>query len=194
MNFSQLINLSIILTLFGCKDAPLPKPSAYLRLEYPKAVYEHTDTPLPFSFDKNNAAQPLTNIKRFKNSNTTLGIDIRYPKLKGTIYLSYKTINNNNLDSLLKDAQNITQKHTLKADEIKPIEYINEASSIYGMVYDVGGNAASQSQFYVTDSINHFLSGALYFYARPNYDSIYPASQYLKKDITQLIESLRWKN
>ena len=62
------------------------------------------------------------------------------------------------------------------------------------MFYEVGGNAASQSQFYVTDSINHFLTGSLYFYAKPNYDSIYPAAEYLKKDIRQLMETINGKN
>ncbi len=41
---------------------------------------------------------------------------------------------------------------------------------------------------------NHFLSGSLYFYAKPNYDSIYPAAEYLKKDIKRIMESLEWKN
>jgi gliding motility-associated lipoprotein GldD len=62
------------------------------------------------------------------------------------------------------------------------------------MFYEVGGNAASQSQFYVTDSINHFITGSLYFYAKPNYDSILPAANYLQKDIKRIMESLEWKN
>jgi gliding motility-associated lipoprotein GldD len=61
------------------------------------------------------------------------------------------------------------------------------------MFYEVRGNAASQAQFYVTDSTSHFVTGSLYFYARPNYDSIYPAAVYLQKDIRSIMESLRWK-
>ena len=64
---------------------------------------------------------------------------------------------------------------------------------VYGMFYEVGGNAASQSQFYVTDSINHFLTGSLYFYTKPNYDSILPAAHYLKNDIQKLMETITWK-
>jgi gliding motility-associated lipoprotein GldD len=48
-------------------------------------------------------------------------------------------------------------------------------------------------QFYVTDSINHFLSGALYFSSQPNYDSILPAIDYLRSDVRKLLETLRWK-
>ena len=62
------------------------------------------------------------------------------------------------------------------------------------MFYEVGGNAASQSQFYVTDSVNHFVTGSLYFYAKPNYDSILPAAHYLKKDIQHIMETIKWEN
>ena len=113
--------------------------------------------------------------------------------MKATIYLTYQKVENNNLDSLLRDAQNLTQKHTIKADEIASNLFENKDSKAYGMLYEIGGDAASQSQFYLTDSLNHFISGSLYFYAKPNYDSIYPASEYLKRDIKRLMESLKWK-
>ena len=61
------------------------------------------------------------------------------------------------------------------------------------MFYEVTGNAASQAQFYVTDSTSHFVTGSLYFYAKPNYDSIYPAANYLEKDIRRIMESMEWK-
>ena len=62
------------------------------------------------------------------------------------------------------------------------------------MFYEVVGNAASQAQFYVTDSTQHFLSGSLYFYVKPNYDSILPATEYVKNDIRKIMETLQWKN
>ncbi|WP_282041461.1 gliding motility lipoprotein GldD [Winogradskyella flava] len=181
-----------ILSLFilGCGDDPLPKPKGYLRLEYPQAVYKKAITPLPFSFEKNELAEPITKVKSL---GAIKGINIKYPALKATIYLTYKTVTEDNLDSLLRDAQNLTQKHTLKADEISQNLFENKDTKVYGMLYEVGGDAASQSQFYLTDSIHHFLSGSLYFYAKPNYDSIYPASEYLKKDIKRIMESVRWK-
>ena len=88
----------------------------------------------------------------------------------------------------------MTQKHTIKADEISSTLYENKENKVYGMLYEIGGDAASQSQFYMTDSTKHFLSGSLYFYTKPNYDSIYPASEYLKRDIKHLIESLKWQD
>ena len=181
-----------ILSLFmlGCGDDPLPKPKGYLRLEYPDAIYKEAIVPLPFTFEKNTLSEPISKVKK---SGKTKGIDIRYPALKATVYLNYNEVNAGNLDSLLRDAQNLTQKHTMKADEISYNLYEDTKNKVYGMFYEVGGDAASQSQFYLTDSLNHFLSGSLYFYAKPNYDSIYPASEYLKNDIRKIMESVRWK-
>ena len=94
---------------------------------------------------------------------------------------------------MLIDAQKLTYEHVVKADNIAEEKYVNEYHGVYGMFYDVAGNAASQSQFYVTDSTSHFITGSIYFNVTPNYDSILPAAAYLKNDIRHLMESLRWK-
>lgn len=60
-------------------------------------------------------------------------------------------------------------------------------------MYELTGPVASQCQFYVTDSSQHFLTGSLYFKVKPNYDSILPAVRYLQKDMIQLVQSLEWK-
>ena len=59
---------------------------------------------------------------------------------------------------------------------------------------EISGNAASQIQFHVTDSSKHFLKGSLFFYSKPNYDSILPAVEYIKKDMIQMLETLQWNN
>ncbi|BAO75835.1 gliding motility protein GldD [Winogradskyella sp. PG-2] len=176
--------------ILGCGEDPLPKPKALLRLEYPEANYKKASIPLPFTFEKNELTESIGSVK---TSGDAIGVDVKYPSLKATIFLTYKKVENDNINNLLRDAQNLTQKHTIKADEIAQNEFLNLENKVYGMIYEIGGDAASQSQFYVTDSLNHFVSGSLYFYAKPNYDSIYPASEYLKKDIKHIMESIRWK-
>ena len=182
-----------ILALFlsGCNDDVLPKPKAYLRLEYPNPSYSRSNILVPFEFDKNKISAPIASIKS-ENNGQSLGVTISYPDLKGTIYLTYKKVDSNLVD-LLRDTQTLTQKHTLKADAIESNLFENPEKRVYGMFYEVGGNAASQSQFYATDSLKHFISGSLYFYAKPNYDSLYPAAVYLKNDIRRIMESLEWK-
>ena len=187
-----IISFLIIIFFVSCGKDPVPKPKAFLRLEYPKAEYKEVNLQLPFSFEKNNLANDIDTIKVSRDKKT-LGIDITYPYLKGTIFITYKKIENSDVSPYLLDAQNITQKHAQKADEIIEQPYINLKNRVFGMLYEVGGNAASQSQFYVTDSLNHFVTGSLYFYAKPNYDSILPAANYLKKDIQHIMETIKWK-
>jgi gliding motility-associated lipoprotein GldD len=188
----RLIFSLLAASVLSCTEDPRPKPSAMLRLEYPAPRHKKVSPNLPFRFEKNEMAKPIKNIK-FDKRYDTYGIDIEYPALKGTIYLTYKKVTKDNLIDLIRDAQNLTQKHTIKADEISEQPFINDTNKVFGMFYEVGGNAASQSQFYATDSINHFVSGSLYFYTKPNYDSIYPAAVYLKNDIKHIMETLEWK-
>ena len=92
------------------------------------------------------------------------------------------------------DAQKLPLEHTVKADEIEGDTYINKKKRSFGTFYEVYGDAASQAQFYLTDSLNHFLTGSIYFKSKPNFDSIVPAANYLKNDIKHLMESVTWEN
>ena len=188
-----IVLLITFITLTSCGNDPVPKPNAYLRLEYPKAQYKAYNQNLPFTFDRNLQSDTIR-FKPLKDDVESFGLNIEYKKLKGTIYLTYKAIDGEaRLTQYLKNAQNFTQEHTKKADAISEDIWENPKNNVYGMFYEVGGNAASQSQFYVTDSINHFLTGSLYFYAKPNYDSILPAANYLQKDIKRIMESVQWQ-
>ncbi|RAV28119.1 gliding motility lipoprotein GldD [Sinomicrobium soli] len=178
----------ILLFLFtACHHDPVPKPRAVLRLEYPEPSYEATSPPhCPFRFEKNSIAQI--------GDKGHCRLDIGYPEMKATIFLTYMPVENN-LKELMTDAEKLTFDHVVKADEIGVGgQFENAESRVYGRLYEVAGNAASQVQFYVTDSTSHFLTGSLYFYSRPNYDSILPAAKYLGRDIRRLMESLRWEN
>ena len=179
---------SISLLIYSCGGEVIPKPKGYLRLEYSEAIYDTLDNSCPYTFEKNKLAV----VKRVRKQKDCW-FNLEYPNQRATIYLSYYHVNNN-LDSLLRDAQNLTQEHTKKADAIKPEEYINSTRKVYGMIYKVTGNAASNTQFYVTDSVSNFLMGSVYFNSRPNYDSILPASNYLRNDVIHIIETINWRN
>ena len=63
----------------------------------------------------------------------------------------------------------------------------------YGRFFEITSNAPSNLHYMITDQKNHFISGLLFFSATPNYDSLYPAVQYIKNDLRQLTESLTWR-
>lgn len=184
-HFKAVVLVFLALVLFSsCKKEVLPKPQSYLRLDYPMANYMHFENQCPFAFDMNSKAV----IKGEKDC----GFTITYSKMKATIYLTYKPVNNN-LNKLLRDAQKLTFEHVIKADDILEQPYLNPEKKVYGMFYQVDGNAATNSQFYLTDSTRHFITGSVYFYAKPNFDSIMPAASYIKNDMQHLMETLSWK-
>lgn len=186
MNRSVVIILAALI-FYSCKEDPRPKPKGFLALEYPEAVYERVDIGCPYTFEKNELASISPSRNRIP-----CWINLDYDLLNGSIFITYQPVRNN-LDSLLTDAQKLPLQHTIKADVIEGDIYTNEYNDTYGMFYEVRGDAASQAQFYLTDSTDHFITGAVYFNSLPNFDSIVPAAAYLKKDIRHLMESLKWR-
>ena len=184
LQYIKHLLLMLALVFFSCKDQVVPKPTGQLSLEYPSPKYTTLKTNCPFSFEVNSFAET-------KNNNCSY--EIHYPKMKATVYLTYKVVHND-IDKLLRDAQNLTYKlHTLKADDIMEQPFINNDKKVYGMFYKVGGNAATNALFYATDSTKHFMTGSVYFYAKPNYDSILPATKYVQDDMRRIMETMSWK-
>lgn len=182
----SVLVLLFVLTV-SCGESPQPKPSGFLALNYDTSSFKQVDFDCPFSFEKNSAAEV-----DIKNPNRPCWVNLSYPEMNAKIYLTYSPVNNN-LRELLMDAQKLPEKHTIKADLIEVSIYQNEKNNTFGNFYEIEGDAASQAQFYLTDSTSHFLTGAIYFEAKPNYDSILPAADYLKRDIRHLMETLKWE-
>ncbi len=106
--------------------------------------------------------------------------------------ITYRKIDDN-LRELLIESEKLVFKHTSRAAKISSNDYINDQHKVFGSLHDITGNAASQIQFHITDSTDHFIKGALYFNTKPNYDSLLPAVHHIKKDILHLMETLQWK-
>jgi len=178
--------LILSLTILSCENDVVVKPSAMLSLEYQEPLYDTLTVDCPFEFEVNKEA--------ILQGKKNCWMNIHYPKMNATLYLSYREVNEKRkIDSLLYDAQKLTYDHTIKAESILEQPRVDSINKVYGMFYMINGNAATQSQFYVTDSIRHFVNGSLYFDSKPNFDSLYPAVVYLRNDIRRIMETIRWK-
>ena len=181
----KLFLLPLFLVFFSCGETPIPKPKAYLSLEYPAKKYSKLTHKVPYTFD----VAANTKVEKLPN----YWLKVMYPKLKASVDITYRPVNNN-LKELLTEAEKLVFEHTLKADQIASNTFENKDTKVFGSMYDIIGNSASQVQFHVTDSARHFLKGSLFFYTKPNYDSILPAVAYIKKDMIRMMESMEWKN
>ena len=162
----RIFILIFTLVAFSCTKDTLPKPSAFLSLTYPKKSYKKLPLKKPYSFEVLESTILIDQANHW--------LKIKYPSLKASIDITYRPIENN-IEELLTDAEKLVFKHTLKAAQIIPKDFVNGEKRVFGSLYEITGNAASQIQFHITDSTKNFLKGSLYFYIKPNYDSILPA-------------------
>jgi len=180
----------ILISIFGssCKEKYTPKPRGFFRIDLPKKEYSKLSLDLPYTFNYATCAD--INVDNSQKHND-YWINIEYPEINGKIHISYLKINNN-FDQIIEDTRKLAYKHSIKADAIKEKTYSNPEKNVYGILYEIEGNAASSVQFFLTDSIEHYLRGALYFTAEPNKDSLAPVINFVKDDIKVLIESFEW--
>jgi len=190
MKFLIFILLAVFVLSFGCGPNETPKPRGFFRIDFPEKKYQVYDSVCPFTFE-----YPVYGriVKDMDKNAEPCFMNIDFPQYKGKIHLSYKEVNKN-VSTFIEDAHTLAYKHTIKADAIDEDPVVDKKRRVYGLVYDIQGNAASSVQFYVTDSAKHFLRGSLYFSVVPNKDSLAPAINFFRKDILHLIETLKWKN
>lgn len=180
--------LLFVFALSACKNDYSPKPRGYYRIELPEKKYKTYSSPdCPFSFDVPDYAVVLKDSNRLAEP---CWFYISFPSLNGQLYFTYKPIQNNLFD-LTEDSRNMAYKHTVKANAIN--ENKIKGNNLNGVLYDIGGNAASNMQFYLTDSVHHFLRGSLYFFAPPESDSLEPVVNFVKQDVKVFINSFKWK-
>ena len=178
------------IVLAACKNDYYPKPKGYFRIDLPEKEYIKFDSSFPYSFEYPVYAKVLPENHPQAEK---YWINIIYPQFNGTLYLSYKSIDTN-LNKYLEDTRTMVMKHIPKASSIENQQYQNDISKVYGLTYTISGvAAASPYQFYLTDSTDHFVRGALYFNTVPNNDSLAPVIAFLKEDIQHMIETFEWK-
>lgn len=192
--FAILVVILFIGALSSCGDDDdevyTPKPKGYPRIDFPAKTYRVYDSLCPYTFeiptysfinnDKHRGADPCW-------------INVNFPKYNAQIHLSYKEIHNN-LDTFLMDSRDFAIKHQIKATGLDETVIIRDSARVFGLVYDISGNTASNLQFYLTDSTQHFMRGALYFNSIPNIDSLKIVVDYLRQDIVHMIQTFKWKN
>ena len=185
---------TLIIILVACNSDYTLKQRGYFRIDFPKHEYQKYDQPgSPYSFEYPVYAKIIRDTTFFEaKPENDYWINIDFPEFFGKIYISYKEIKKNNFDSLVSDAFKMTYKHTSKATEIRD-SLMHTPLGLTGVFFQVGGNAATAKQFFVTDSVKHFVRGALYFDASPNSDSLGVVNSFLEEDMKHLINTLQLK-
>lgn len=199
MKGCSLLILSFFL-FFACggenEAAYGPKPRMYPYEELPEAdyvtVYDKTDC--GFTFRKSTHALIQDRQMYFDDKlPDNCWFDLTYPNLRANIHFTYYPIGAaHTFEDLSAESFQMVYEHSAIASSIEEIP-INQDGRTSGMSFELKGPVASPFQFFVTDTSEHFLRGALYFQVQPNPDSIAPVLKYIHADMDTLIKSIEWQ-
>jgi gliding motility-associated lipoprotein GldD len=187
---SALVIIAAGAFFFLSHGSDIPRPRGYFRIDLPEKSYRVYETTCPLQMEVPNYAK--VELFKDKMSNDSCWFNVYFPKFKARLHCSYMPVSNN-MDRLLHDAYGFAAKHEMKATALKRTIISDSLNQVYGIVYDIEGEAASQLQFFLTDSTSHFFRGSLYFFNAPNPDSIAPVLDFLREDVMHLTETIRWK-
>ena len=174
-----------------------PKPQGYFKLDTPEQhqyrLFERPGFPYTFEYPVYAHIDDDT-VFQSQREHNPYWINMYFPLFDGVINITYREISAEfPLMRLVSESDGLSFAHHEKADFIEPFLFSFPESHVSGILYTVGGNAATRYQFTATDSVKHFFRGALYFNVTPNADSLKPATDFIVKDIQHMLGTLRWK-
>ena len=191
----SLFFLLIMMVGCGSEQNAIPKPHAFPKIEYPKRAGTNSldKNFCHFSFKYPSYVVFEQDTAYFdEKPKDPCWFNLKYPMFNASLYCSYYPINAaNKFDKLVADAHELVGKHNIKADYIDEL-IINKPNHVSGKVFDIQGPAASPFQFYLTDSTKHFFRASLYFNTKTRPDSLAPIFNFVKTDITEMINSFEW--
>ena len=177
--------LLICLSLLACNKNHKPKPKGYNHINFPEQSYVPITIKNKYSFEKN--------IQTSIEQNDSYGwLNLLYKNYDAKILITHKYIEKeNDLISFVNESYKLTEKHNKKASSIKET-HIKTKNDLNAVIIDLKGEVPTQFQFITTDSVNHFLRGALYFQVATKNDSLAPIIEYIKKDMIHILNTLEW--
>lgn len=180
----------------ACNSDFVQKERGYFKIPLPQKKYRVFDKAgFPYTFEYPVYADVIPDSLFFgEKAENDYWVNVSFPQFDGELHLSYKEVGRNKFDTLINDAFKLAYKqHTSIASAIKPVKFDLPGNNVSGIYFSLKGNAATANQFFATDSVKHFLRGALYFNAPPNEDSLRPVNNFLREDMQHLIGTLQWR-
>jgi len=213
-NFVSLFLCCLLMLLIACNSNYTSRKKGYFNIDLPKHEYQiFNNQDFPYSFEYPMYATVIQDSSYFDSTpENNYWINLDFPDFNARLFMSYKMIGGlapykikqpdgsykdsrggNQFDLMVNDAFNLTNKNDVIASSIKD-SLIRNQYGISGVFFKVGGNAATASQFFLSDTTKNFIRGALYFDATPNADSLRPVQEFLRKDLEHLISTFKFKS
>jgi len=213
-NIVPLVLGCLLMLLMACNSNYTSRKKGYFKIDLPEHQYQvFNKQNFPYSFEYPVYATVIQDSTYFDSTpENNYWINLDFPAFNARLFMSYKIIGGlapykikqadgsykdslgvNQFDLMVNDAFNLTNKNDVIASSIKD-SLIRNPNGISGVFFKVGGNAATASQFFLSDTTKNFIRGALYFDATPNADSLRPVQEFLRKDLEHLISTFEFKS
>lgn len=164
-----------------------PKPISGSKVVFPKKEYKAYQSDCNYQFEI-----PIYSELQLDTIQNNCNGNLQFEQFNAELYLTYIKVDTGLMYNI-EYSRKLAYDHSIKADAIEEAVIKNPENNTYGIQYKIKGNAASNYQFYVTDSTNHFLRGALYFNTAPNYDSLQPTLEFMMEDFDHMIKTIHWE-
>jgi len=186
--YMKYLLASILLILFiSCQDYT-PKPIGYSRIEFPESkIIKYSFSDYSFDYPDYIIIDTL-----YSHIQSQYWFNIVYSQFNAVVHCTYLNITKDKLPQVLEDSYHLAYSHALKADGITQKLYANEEVNVSGIMYEIDGDVATPIQFFVTDSIRHFLRGSFYYTNKVDRDSVLPITDLVREDIRRMMNTFSW--
>jgi hypothetical protein len=126
---------------------------------------------------------------------------VDFNSLHGDLMLHHIRLSlSDSLSLLTKLVVSNVESHKFKSDRIEKTKILNQQDNKFGMFYEFEGEMATNFQFYVTDSVNHFIWGQVLMDFESfkkegiptDADTKARIMTYIRRDLDKFIEKLNW--
>jgi len=166
---------------------PVPKPLGHVRITLPDTASTPYVSPCGTAYRLPNHAK--VELRTTPQGEAGCWYNLAFPRFNAKVHCTEVPVGGR-LPELMHDAQDLVFGHEVAATGIRRYALNEEGKS--GMLYVLEGPVAAPLQFFVTDSLEHFMRGSLYFAHQPNPDSTAPVLERMEADMRRVMETLSW--
>lgn len=120
------------------------------------------------------------------NDSVTYFCDIVYPSTTAHLYCTFRFADGDKMEQLWDEAYRLAGNHLVTSSYIDE-QAVSNTFGVRGVVFDMGGKAATPYQIALTDGVTFFFNASLYFDDGSHGDDVPDLVDRMKKDIDRFI-------
>lgn len=167
------ILISSCLGEHGRTDESKVRPVVYVELE--------SDT-IPFISEISEDARFFVRT----NDSVTYFCDIVYPSTTAHLYCTFRFADSSRMEQLWNEAYRLAGNHLVTSSYIDEMA-VSNTYGVRGILFDLGGKAATPYQIALTDGVTFFFNASLYFDDGSHGDDVPELVDRMKKDIDRFV-------